>query len=51
MIEAVLAPAHAHPLKSLLNQPLAGAFDDAAANGQPQLFEEVPLWVSQFRVV
>ena len=39
MVEAVLTPAHAHPLESLLDQPLAGAFDDAAADGQPQLFE------------
>jgi hypothetical protein len=32
MVEAVFTPAHADTLESLLNQPLAGTFNQAAAN-------------------
>ena len=39
MVESVFTPAHTDPFESLLDQPFTGAFDDAAPNGQPQLFE------------
>jgi len=33
VVEANLAPPHAHTLEALLDQPLAGALDHAAADG------------------
>jgi hypothetical protein len=37
MVEAVFTPAHTHTLESLLNQPLAGTFNQAATNRQSGL--------------
>ena len=40
-VEAWLTPTHSHPFESLLNQPLAGTFGQAAANGQTRGLELV----------
>jgi hypothetical protein len=32
MIEAIFAPTHANTFEALLNQPLAGTFNQATAN-------------------
>ena len=40
VVEAVVAPAHADALEALLDKPLAGTLDEAAADGQVLVFED-----------
>ncbi len=50
MIKARFTPAHSNPLKSLSNQPLAGALHHARANRQSYLFELSVLKVVQMNL-
>ena len=43
MVEAIFTPTHAHPFEPLLNEPLAGTFNQTTANRKTHHLEFIVL--------